>query len=237
MANEISLFTPLLLPYPPSGWRVLSVDASGVRVFRGPSGLTVSVAEEAEGIGRRVIVSRSLRWPTRLELEFVIRHFWGEELPFEIEAIRGLGPLAIRVYYDPEQKITLRESQEQLSQIGLLNETANARRDQSTMRASMARAKLSTPSGWRRRPSPLGPPVYDRDGFQVIVCENERNGERWATLSVGRLDRRPTLEEAKQVARLFLGDIEFSLVQPEEDSTQRKVLVLECSLGEEAIQG
>lgn len=232
MAHQIPLSTPLPTPLPPSGWRVLPVGTSEVHAFRSPSGLTVSVADssESQGTNRTVVVSRSLRWPTRLELEFVVRHFLGEQLPFEIEQVRGLGPLAIRIHHDANLGVTAQESRERLTQLGVLNEAANARRDQSTMRASMARARLPTPEGWRRRPSPLGPPVYDRDGFQVIVCENERNGERWATLSVGRQDRRPTIEEARQVARAFLGEIEPVLVQPEDDPTPRKVLVLECSL-------
>lgn len=233
MAQEISLSTPLPAPLPPSGWRVLPTGTSEVHAFRSPSGLTVSVTDtsESQGMARLVVVSRSLRWPTRLELEFVVRHFLGDGLPFEIEQARGLGPLAVRIHHRAKlDGASAQTSREQLVQVGLLNEAANARRDQSTMRASMARVSLPTPEGWRRRPSPLGPPVYDRDGFQVIVCENERNGERWATLSVGRLDRRPTIEEARQVARVFLGEIEPSLVQPEDDPTPRKVLVLECSL-------
>ena len=99
------------------------------------------------------------------------------------------------------------------------------------MRASMARAQISTPEGWRRRPSPLGPPVYDREGFQVIVCEEERGEQRWATLSVGRLDRKPTLDEARRVARLFLGEAGKGAQPRSEDDEPRKVLVLECQLG------
>lgn len=232
MAQEISLATSLTTPLSPPGWRTLS-ETDAVRVFRSPSGLTVSVADATtpDGSTRLVVASRSMRWPTRLELEFVLRHFLGEGLAFEVEQARGLGPLAVRLLHRREGgQGTAAQSRERLEKIALLNEAANARRDQSTMRASMARAQLTTPDGWRRRPSPLGPPVYDRDGFQVIVCENERNNERWATLSVGRQDRRPTMEEAEQVARLFLGANDFRLVQPEEGSTPRKVLVLECSL-------
>lgn len=88
--------------------------------------------------------------------------------------------------------------------MGLLNEAADVRREQSTMRASMAR--VTDRPGWRKRPSPLGPPVYDQGGFQVIVCEEQRDGRRWATISVGRADGKPTLIEAQRVARLFLGE-------------------------------
>ena len=235
MAQEISLHTSLPTPNPPSGWRVLPTGTGEVIAFRSPSGLTVSVVDTSEGDdpGRRVVVSRATRWPTRMELEFVARHFFGEGVAFEVEQLRGLGPLAVRFFHASRGgQGSAPQASERLAQIGLLNEAANARRDQSTMRASMARARITTPEGWRRRPSPLGPPVYDRDGFQVIVCENERNGERWATLSVGRQDRRPTAEEARRVARLFLGDIEPSVVQPDEGPTARKVLVLECALGE-----
>jgi hypothetical protein len=239
MAQEISLSLSLPVVLPPAGWRVVPVASNEVQVFRSPSGLTISVAGEHEGEpGRRVVVSRSLRWPTRLELEFVARHFLGEGVAFEVEQVRGLGPLTIRLWHRAEGgQGSAAQARERLAQVGLLNEAANARRDQSTMRASMARAQFTTPEGWRRRPSPLGPPVYDRDGFQVIVCENERNGQRWATLSVGRQDRKPTEEEARRVARLFLGAVEPRLVQPEEEAAARRVLVLECHLEALAARG
>jgi len=229
MAQEIISLTSLAAPLAPPGWRMLP-GTEAIQIFRSPSGLTVSVADTAEE--RRVVVSRSLRWPTRLELEFVVRHFLGEDRAFEAEQVHGLGPLTVRLYHRRGGgQGTAAQSRERLGQVALLNEMANQRRDQSTMRASMARVRLTTPEGWRRRPSPLGPPVYDRDGFQVIVCEGERDQRRWATLSVGRQDRPPTPEEARRVARVFLGDNDFRLVQPEEGSSARKVLVLECDLG------
>ncbi|MCS6900878.1 MAG: hypothetical protein NZX77_14055, partial [Polyangiaceae bacterium] len=228
MAQEIIPFSPLPSPLAPTGWRTLP-GSDSIRIFRSPSGLTVSVADTAEE--RRVVVSRPLRWPTRLELEFVVKHFLGEGLAFEVEQAHGLGPLAVRILHQRSGgQGTASQSRERLEQVALLNEAANHRRDQSSMRASMARARLTTPEGWRKRPSPLGPPVYDRDGFQVIVCEGERDHRRWATLSVGRQDRPPTLEEAQRVARIFLGENDYRLVQPEENAGARKVLVLECYL-------
>jgi hypothetical protein len=87
MAQEITSLTSFTTPLAPPGWRMLP-GTEAIQIFRSPSGLTVSVADTVEE--RRVVVSRSLRWPTRLELEFVVRHFLGEDLAFE----RGAGPRA-----------------------------------------------------------------------------------------------------------------------------------------------
>lgn len=227
---------PALLPpnLAPAGWRVMPIEGTGVTVFRSPSGLTVSAVDSTdEGEAwRRVVVSRSGRWPNRLDLEFVVRHFLGDGAAYEVSQVHGLGPLTVHI----DHRVgggqgTAAEARERLDRVCLLNEAANARREQSTMRASMARVQLTTPPGWRRRPSPLGPPVYDRDGFQVIVCEEDRGEERWATLSVGRADRKPTLEEAGRVALLFLGETGKNAAPRSHDDEPRKVLVLECRVG------
>jgi len=237
MVQTPSIFLQNLpVPLAPSGWRVLPTDLANVVAFRGPSGLTVSVADSVEEgeAWRRLVVSRPAFWPTRLDLEFVVRQFLGEGLGYEVRQKHGLGPLAVSIDHRASGgQGTAAAAREQLDQVGLLNEAANVRREQSTMRASMARVQLTTPEGWRKRPSPLGPPVYDQGGFQVIVCEEQREGRRWATISVGRADRKPTLIEAQRVARLFLGEpgLTASPTTPEGDPGARRVLVLECCLG------
>lgn len=234
--NNPSLSTTELTPaQAPSGWRVLSSEGDEVQAFRGPSGLTVSVQDfESEGSHWRwVTVSRSLVWPTRMELEFVGREFLPAEASYEVRQVHSLGPLGVRFEHRREGgQGTAAQSHERLVAIGLLNEAANQRREHSMMRASMARARFTVPDGWKRRPSPLGPPVYTHGALQVIVCEQEKDGQRLASISVARADRAPTVDEGRAVVRAFLGDgCSEPSVCPSDEGTSgpRKTIVFECA--------
>ena len=236
--------TELAPPQAPSGWRVLpteSTSATGatsaaeVHAFRGPSGLTVSVHDfMSEGSAwRSVLATRSQMWPTRLEMEMVVREFLPEGASYEVRQVHGLEHLGVRFEHrHAGSQGTSEQSHERLVSLALLNEAANQRREQSMMRASMARARVTVPDGWKRRPSPLGPPVYTHGGLQVIVCERNENGRRVASVSVARADRAPTVDEGRAVVRAFLGE---SVTEPTVCSTDegtsgpRKTLVFECA--------
>ena len=228
--------SPLAPPQAPSGWRVLPTEETEVHAFRGPSGITVSVQDfVGEGSAWRcVVASRPVIWPTRLELELVAREFLPTGASYEVRQVHGLGPLAVRFEHrrDGDQG-DAGQTHERLVAVATLNEAANHRREQSMMRASMARARVNVPEGWRRRPSPLGPPVYTREGLQVIVCERQEEGQRLASISVARADRAPTLEEGRAVVRAFLGDgcsDPTVCASDEGTSGPRKTIVFECAL-------
>jgi hypothetical protein len=232
----------------PTGLTVVVLDLvenEGVEVPRArflfdgqdSAGQTHEGFEGAEGVGpasepgpgeraiRRIVLSRSSQWPTRADIELTLRHFLGENRPYTIAQVHGLGPLAVRIEHREGEGSVL-EAERAREQLITQLDQANERRERSRMKESVLRSQA--PAGWRRRPSPMGA-LYDRDGLCVMISEQEREGERWALISVSRTDRRPTTTEATEAADALLPDHGPVRELPQDERLrERKLLFVEC---------
>jgi hypothetical protein len=198
--------------------------------FEGAEEVVLPATEPSPGERtiRRIILSRSSQWPARADIELTIRHFLGENRPYTLAQIHGLGPLAIRIEHREGQGSML-ESERIKAEVSEAIDAANERRERSRMKESVLR--VEAPAGWRRRPSPMGA-LYDRDGLCVMISEKEQDGERWALISVSRTDRPPTLTEATEAADALLpGHGPVREPPRDERLRERKLLFVECRYG------
>lgn len=199
---------PLPQVAPPRGFRTLPVaHPHEGGTYLSPAGLMVNVMDvvEDEKRYRRLILSRPSQWPTAEEVDLSLRLFLGAGRPYRITQIFGTGPLTLFIEHCvDDQTRTVEQSEREKAELFVLIAKQNERRAKLT---SLPQAlKLQTPEGWRRRPGPTGPVFDDRAGLQVVVSEEMREDDsRWAVLSVSRVDRMPTEQEARHAADAFFG--------------------------------